>query len=466
MNRVLAKYGLAAHLAFVSVAPLFLLPFCSEATTAKVLLWLSAFAFFWCFLAPSVRAGETTHAARARVSASVVRDPLFWTSVALAALAGVRALNGGVRMAYDAEESAWRMTQPAIEILPGCVDGSGFLPFAAATAIVVVLLGARHALGRSARMAFLLVAGACAGLAAVVALVAAREGSEACAALFSTTDNTFSYFGFAEGFWFLGGLAALATAFERSWVKATPLFALAIGGTALGLFLFAPPALALVFAALALAVLAAAFVYLLRVVGRSSQFRYLAVFAIAMALGGLTVAFFAPQDALAARLDAFMTGDFLPKELLSLRRTLSDIALRAWKTSPWTGTGLASFGLDVRFQAQPADWATLPRGIAAIPNGGWLVLAERGLVGAACLVLPFGFIAFSFGRRVAAWATHRLVAPHPGVFLAPLAALALAAAVPFDASFLRAEALLAAVSVAAVAPKCFPNIEEKSTQHV
>ena len=462
MNRVLAKYGLAAHLAFLAVAPLFLSPFCSDAATAKSLLWLALLATPWCFLAPSVRAGETTHAARARVTAGAVRDPLFWTSLALLAVAGVRALNGGVRMAYDAETSAWRLAQPAWELFPGCADGVGFLPFAVATALAVVLLGARHALGRSARLAFLLLAASGSGLAAVVVLLAAHEGHAACAALLSTTDNAFSFYGFAEGIYLLGGIAAFATAFERGWTRAMPLFALAVGGTALGAFLFAPPAFALLFGVLALVALAGVFAYLFRVVGKSSEFRCLAVCAIALALGGLTVAFAAPADAVSARLDAFAEGSFVPDGLLALRGTLSELALRAWKETPWTGTGLGTFGLDVRFQAQPADWAALPRGIAAIPNGGWLLLTERGLVGAVCLALPFGLLVFSFGRRVAAWATSRpLAVPHPGVLLLPLVAVAIAATVPFDASFLRADALLAAVSAAAVAPRCFPNVTEE-----
>ena len=463
MHRVIAKYGLAAHLAFLAVAPLFLFPFCSASATATVVLWLSLVAAAWCLLVPSVRSNEPLHVARRRVLSGVCRDPLFWTSLALVAFTGLRALNGGVRMVYDVEDAAWRLASPTVEAFCGCVDGTGYLPFAVTVALVVVTVGARQALGRAARMAFLLVASAGAGLAAVVALVAANQGSEACRQMLLASPDASSYFGFAEGFYFLCGIVALTTAFERAWARAMPLFALAVGGTALGVFAFAPAAASVLFGALALVVLLAAFVYLFFAVGRTSQFRYIAVLGIALALAALTAAFVLPAELLQTKLDAFKDFALVPEGFFELRGTLSEIAQRAWKTAPWAGTGLGSFALDVRFQATPEDWLVLPRGVATIANGGWLLLAERGLVGAVAVALPFCFIAWSFMRRAAAWATGgHLRAPHPGVLLAPLVLVALAATVPFDGSFLRPDALLAAIAAAAVAPKCFPKTEKKN----
>ncbi len=462
MHRVIAKYGLAAHLAILAVAPLFLFPFCSASATASVVLWLSLVAAAWCLLVPSVRSGEPLHSARQRVLSGICRDPLFWTSLAIAVFAGLRALNGGVRMVYDVEDSAWRLASPMVEAFPGVVDGTGFLPFAVAVALVIVMVGARHSLGRAARMVFLLVASAGAGLAAVVALVLANQGSEVCRQMLVASPNEASFFGFAQGIYFLCGIVALTTAFERAWVRAMPLFTLAIGGTALGVFVFAPAAASILFGSLALVVLLAAFVYLFFRVGRTSQFRYVAVLGIALALAALAAAFVLPPALLQEKLEAFRDFALVPDGFFELRGTLSEIAQRAWKTAPWAGTGLGSFALDVRFQATSEDWLVLPRGVATISNGGWLLLAERGIVGAVSVALPFCFIAWSFMRRVVTWATGGdLSAPHPGVLLAPLVLAALAASVPFDCSFLRPDALLAAVAAAAVAPKCFPKIEKK-----
>ncbi len=460
MHRFLAKYGLAAHLALVAVAPLFLFPFCSAASVAAALLWLTLLAAVWCVLEPSVYRGEMLHAARARVIASAIRDPLFWLSLLLAAHAGFQALNGGIRMAYDVEQSAWSLAAASFPFYPGCTEGAGFLPFAAALAGAVVLVGARHSLGRSARLAFLLMASVGAGLAAVVMLVAAHLGHAGCLRLFTVSTASASFVGVAFGLHFLGGIAALAAAFERKWNQAMVLFPLAIGGTALGAFAFAPPILAALFGGAGLLMLGASFAFALRNLRQLSEFRLLVVFSLSLTIGGLLAAFLMPEAVLTARLDAFARRAFFPEGFLALRRTLSDLALRAWKTAPWIGTGLGSFGLDIRFQALAADWAVIPRGQAAIPNGGWLLLTERGIVGVALFLLPFGFLVFSYVRRLVAWA-RALCLPHPACCLAPLVLVALGLDALFDGSFLRADVLLVAYAELAVAAKSFPPLKSQ-----
>lgn len=461
MHQFLAKYGLAAHLALLAVAPLFLFPFCAASSVAVTLLWLTLLAAIWCALMPSVRGGERLHDARARVVSESARDPLFWASVALALVAGFRALNGGVRMAYDVEAAVWQLTTAAFPFYPGCTDGAGFLPFAVALALVVLFAAARHALGRSARQAFLLMAAAVAGLASVVFLVAAHLGHAGCARLFAFPGAGVSFAGIAFGLYFLGGVASLYAAFERKWMSATFLAPLSVGGTAVGAFAFAPPATAALFAVAALAVFGLSFVCAMRTLRRQAEFRLLVVFALALAMGGLLAGFLMPEAALSARLDAFAQRAFFPDGFWALRRTLSDLAFRAWKESPWIGTGLGSFGLDIRFQALPEDWAVIPRGQTAVPNGGWLLLAERGLVGAALYLLPFGFLLFTYARRLVAWA-RRVCLPHPAVLLLPLVLMTLGVGAFFDCSILRADVLLAACAELAIAAKAFPNLENHS----
>ena len=461
MHQFLAKYGLAAHLAFLAVAPLFLFPFCAASSVAVTLLWLTLLAAVWCGLMPSVRRGERLYDARLRVVSESVRDPLFWVSLALALVTGFRALNGGVRMAYDIEAAAWQLTTAAFPFYPGCTDGAGILPFAVALALVAVFVATRHALGRSARQAFLLMASAIAGLAAVVFLVAAHLGHAGCARLFAFPGADVSFVGVALGLYFLGGVASLYAAFERKWMSATLLAPLSVGGTAVGAFAFAPPATAALFGVAALAVFGLSFVCALRTLRRQAEFRLLVVFALAVAMGGLLAGFLMPEAALSARLDAFAQRAFFPDAFQALRRTLSDLALRTWKESPWIGTGLGSFGLDIRFQALPADWAVIPRGQTAVPNGAWFLLAERGIVGAALFVLPLGFLLFTYARRLAAWARH-VCLPHPAVLLFPLALVTLGVGALFDCSFLRADVLLAACAELAVAAKAFPTLENQS----
>lgn len=458
MQRFLAKYGLAAHLAIVSVAPLFLFPYCSPIQTAHAILWLTLLAVAWVVFNPSTHSGEPLHAARRRVASAMVRDPFFYLSLAVSAFAGLRALNGGIRMAYDAESGSWALAEAAVAFLPGCADGEGLLPFAVVLALSVVVMSVRQALGRSARMATLYISAALAGAAAVAALASAQFGGASAAALFAFPSESASFAGLAFGFHFLSATAAFATAFERKWGRALVAGPLAVGCTAAGAFAFAPPAMSAVFAVAGLLELGLAFLYARSVLRSPGEYRLLAVFAISLTVGVVAVMFLVPEDALMARVDAYAAHSFVPEGFLELRRTLSDVAQRAWRTSPWIGTGLGTFAVDVRFNALPDEWAVIPRGAAAVANGGWLALAERGFVGVALLALPFCFLAFTYVRRLAAWAKSARV-PHPGALLAPLVLVVIGLDVPFDASFMRPDALLAAAAAVAAAAKAFPNPE-------
>ena len=194
---------------------------------------------------------------------------------------------------------------------------------------------------------------------------------------------------------------------------------------------------------------------------RQAEFRMFVVFGLSLAIGGLLVAFLMPEDPLAARLDAFASRTFAPEGFWELRRTLSDVALRAWKTAPWIGTGLGSFGLDVRFHALAAEWAVIPRGQAAVPNGGWTLLAEQGVVGVALYLLPFGFLVFTYARRLVVW-TKAVCLPHPACLLAPLVLVLFALDAAVDGSFLRPDVLLVACAGMAVAAKSFPKRESST----
>ena len=267
MQKAISKYGLAAHLALLAVAPLFLFPFCDDLWTARTVIWLSLLALAWTVLEPSRRVDETLHDARFRVAASMARDPLFWFSLVLVLAAGIRWLNGGIGMSYDAEKAVWSLSGATFPFLPGCVDGSGYLPFASVVGVVVLMQAGRHALGKSARVCFLFVAALLAGIAAVVAgLACVFENPVALRyAACSTVDAT--YPGTAFGLCFMGSMVAIAGAFERKWNRAMPLLAIAVGGSAIGLYLFASDVVILAHAAAAVVVMACALAYAHRRMG-------------------------------------------------------------------------------------------------------------------------------------------------------------------------------------------------------
>lgn len=442
VQRFIAKYGLAVHLALLAVVPVFLLPFFTASTVATVLLWFSLCAAIWTVLEPSMRGGERLSGARRRVARGIGSDPLFWLLLVIAVFSGLRALNTGIALSYDAESAVWRVLDPSFPILPGVLGGSGYLPFATAVAFLVLMQACRHSLGRSARQLFLLLSSALAGLAAIIDLFFIREGD----------------FGFVFGLSLVGGVISLVSALERNWNLALLPAALAIGGSIAGILVFTPPHLAVVLVAVGLLTLVYVLVYSGKVFRSVGLFRIVLVGSAAFAIGGLLVAVALPKDVFAERLAVYQGLRIVPERFMEIRGALSSIAFRSWISHLWIGTGLSSFPLDFRVNAQAADWVLFPRGATTIANGWWLLLAERGLVGSVLFVLPFVFLLVTYVRRlvggVAEWGF-----PHPAYLIAPIAFALFVADGFFDCSQLRAEVLLATGSLMAVSAASFPMLK-------
>ena len=458
MQKLIAKYGLAAHLALLAVAPLFLFPFCTDGSIAFVLIWLALPAALWTVLEPSIRGGERLHEARRRVARAIFRDPLCWASLVLVAFTGFRALNTGIMLSYDAETAAWFVSTPPFPILPGVVDASGDLPFAVSLACAVLMQACRHSLGRSARMAFLLVSSFLSGLASLIALGALYEKVPGVERLLSLAgEGGFSFLGFAFGLYLVGGLVALVAIFENRWRMSFLMLMPAIGGNAAGLFAFAPPYLSAALAVGGLVTLAYAFGYACKAYPASDGFKLMVIGGMALALGGLLVAAILPKTVLDERLAAFTRFDLFPEHFWESRAALSAVAFKSWVKHIWIGTGIASFPLDFRFAAHESDWALFPRGAVAPSNGWWLLLTERGLVGTVFFVLPFGFLLFTYFRRLIGGVRGWML-PHPAALVAPVTLSLFVAAGFVDCSLLRVEVVMAMCAFLAVSAASFQRL--------
>lgn len=455
MQKLIAKYGLAAHLALTAVAPLFLFPFFDAGQVARVLLWLSLAAALWTLLEPSVHVDESLHGARRRVARVIVRDPLFWLFIVVTFVAGIRALNGGVSLAYDAETAKWALSPASLPYFPCSVDEAGFLPFAAAVSASVLIVSCRHSLGRSARMAFLLFASVLAGVAAVVAvsLLSAGNGQVQIAA--SGEGLGYSFVGSAFGLHLLGGTVAAAAVFERSWKLMMPFVTFSVGGTAAGLFVFAPSFTVVAFACAELLLLILVFVFACFRFKSAGEFKLLVVIGLSFVLGYVAVISLVPNGLLAREVAPFAALSFFSDEFMKLRTVLSGIAFKTWLSHLWIGTGIGSYVLDFRFNASPGDWLLAPRGALAASNGWLNLLAERGVLGAALIGLPLGFLCFSFGKRLIRWIPLGGF-PHPACWLPLLSGLVLAVTGLFDCSFLRADVLAVCGAFFAIAQHSFP----------
>ena len=456
MQKLIAKYGLAAHLALLAVAPLFLFPFCDELAITKVLFWISLFGGLWMVLEPSMRTGEGLSESRRRVIRGFAHDPLFWSLLVVLVFAGFRAMNTGVALNYDAERAVWHVAAQAFPLLPGSVGAAGWLPFGMTAAVFVQLQACRHSLGRAARSLYLLLSSTFAGLAAVIFLIALRLGclgGQGC--LLPSLDGLqCSFVGFAFGIHLIGAILALVAVFEQGWSSALVLVIFAAGGMVAGVIAFTPPYLTVALMAVGLIMFVYALAFARKTFRPVNVFRMFLAGLTAFVLGGLLGAIFLPHDAFAERLAAFTELRLFPERFWMIRATLSVVAFKAWVSHLWLGAGISSFPLEFRILAQSADWDLLPRGTVAVANCWWLLLAERGLVGLIFFTVPVGCLVFTYVRRliggVAGWEL-----PHPACMTAPLVLVLVVATGFLDCSLLHAAVLPVAGSLIAISAASF-----------
>ena len=454
MQKFISKYGLAAHLALLAVAPLFLFPFFGPGTSGAVMLWLSMLGLAWLLLDPSRVPGEMPYMARLRVGWAILKDPLFWFLVVIVSFSAIRWMNGPVAVKYDAEETRWFIAPPSVPWLPGGVKDAGYSSFVGSVALTIVVMGAKHALGRSARLAFVFAGALFAGLAAMASMFAVFFEVEPAASAARCGVFSGSYCGAAYGVWFVGGVVALAGSLERKWNKGLLAFAFAAGASATGLLMFAPPYAFVGFCIAGIAAFLASLTFLGMFQGGADVLKYMAGLIIAAVVPVLVSTYVLPGDVVQLRMSFFSGGDLFPAQFFELRARLSEIAASVWRSSVWLGHGLGSFPLEARFAATPQDWALWTGQTPCGPlNGFWHLLAERGVAGAILVGVPLLYMTVTFVMRLVA-SIGRL-SFFPLCAFGVVAVLAVAAEAFFDGSFLRTETLLAAASAYAVAASSF-----------
>ena len=447
MQKLIGKYGLAAHLALVVVAPLFFTP--------TTVIWLSVLAVLWFLKEPSRVGFEQLHDARKRVLSSLWRDPVFWVFLLLTVIAGVRAANSGVALAYDAETASWSVTSPMCTFLPGSADGVGFPFFAGMVAVFVAVSICMHALGRSARFAFILVASTLSALGAGVMLVLLHLGNDAAVKAASLSYQDPSFVGAVFGVHLVGAVAALFFTFDRQWYRAIPLAMLGVAGNTAGLFVFAPPILHCFFAAAAVLMFLYSFVYARKRLPSHAEFKYMVMFGLSITLAWLSAVWALDEAGLEARVEPYLTGDFLAEDYKALRSVLSSISADIWKASPWFGGGLGSFRMELGFHASREQWAVMPALQNAPLNGYWLLLAERGIVGAFLLAVAVLVLAGFFVRNLVSGVVRGL--PSPAAWTGLLASMAAVGSVLFSVTLLSPGLAAAVAAYLSVSINAFPK---------
>lgn len=445
MQKILTKYGLAAHLALIAVAPLFLSP--------VSIFWLTGLAALWMIMEPSRIGMERLHDAQNRFFSKMIKDPFFWYLVILVLVSAIRCVNCGVAKCYDAEKTIWFISSAKWSVLPGSVDGVGLDPLANSFAMLVAIQGCRNALGKSARMAFCLISSMLSGFVSLTFLGLLSLGNEWVTRLMQCNLESASYVGMFFGIHMIVGTVALVGAFERRWHWVMLPYALAFGGNFAGLFVFSPSWSFVVFASAAIISLLYCFIYARRTLSSTGEFKYLVVLGMSITIGGLLAAMVLPDSVLLSRMAAVKTWNIFPGGYHELREALSGIAFRVWKNSPWLGTGLGSFPLDIQFGASEGDWIVISSNQATALNGYWMLLAEGGIVMAVLIVCLLGFLVWTYVQRLIKGVV--ITMPHPVCWLGILLPVAVFVDALWDVSFLTPAVMISLVAMMAIAANSF-----------
>ena len=457
MQKFLSKYSLAAHLAILAAAPLFLVPYCGDDIVGRALLWLSFICAVWYFLEPSRMSYEMLHDARIRVARALVKDPLFWIFAALAVIAAVRMANGNIGMVYDASISKWTMKEPELPFFPSCVSGTAFLPFATVVALLVIVESCRNAMGKGARMFFLSFVSIIAGIAGLAAAVICRFGGDMLLPLTECPISSSSYFGTAFGVYALAGAAAIAGSFEMGWGKWMLVHSLGAAGCLVGLYLFAPAYVIVAFLAAFVLIIVFSVSHAGIVGDRTMAFKTLAAIVMVVFMVAISVMWLTPKSVESARLEPFANGEFalLSDRFWKVRELCVSFAAKVWNSSPWTGSGIGAFPIAIKFHAAPGDWVLLPPGQTCAVSGWWTLLAERGLVGVVSFALVALLMLTTFIIRAVRSIGSVPNMFYPAAFLAIVAVSLLAAQAYFDVSLFRTDVLLAVASLFAIGAGTF-----------
>lgn len=447
MQKLISKYALAAHLALTAVAPLFLSPI--------VVICLAGLSLVWLVMEPSCIGSETLHDARSRVSKAMFRDPVLWLSIAVAGFALIRCFNGGVARMYDAENARWFLSAPAFPMLPASADGAGLRELAMAVALIPLLQACRHALGRSARMMFVIFSSGLAGILAIVWLYFIHLGVPSLKALVDFSSLRPEYVGSVFGVYTVASAIGVFGIFENGWIRSLPLAFLGAVGCGAALFAFAPAYVTVLFVSAALLVFIGAFVSAKLKLPGTTAFRYAVLYLITLVIAYAAVLGAVDPVKFESLTEPFRTRQFFTPETLETRAKMNEVSLRMWKNHPWIGNGLGTCRSAMAFQVRPEEWGTVPPMQAAPLNGYWMMLVERGTIGAFLMLAVVFLLSWSYVVRLIKGI--RFGIPHPNVWVGPVLMAVCAVEALVDISFLSPGMMIAMAAFTALSASSFPK---------
>ena len=200
-----------------------------------------------------------------------------------------------------------------------------------------------------------------------------------------------------------------------------------------------------------------AFVYARKMLPFHAEFKYMVLFGLSLTLAGMAVVGVLDGAAVEARTAPFMTGDFFQTEFMSLRSALSSVAAEIWKASPWFGGGLGSFAMELGFHATKEQWNVIPALQSAPLSGYWMLLAERGIVGAFLLAVPTLLLAGFYVRNLVVGVVKAF--PSPAAWAGLLVCIAAVGEALFYTTLLTPGLTAAVAAYLSVSTNAFPKEE-------
>jgi hypothetical protein len=384
MQKVLTKYGLVLHIAFVVLFPLFFIaqPYLPDLSP---LLWLSLIALELMVLLPSVRSGETLADARLRVLRAMVSDPFLYVGLAIVFLVVVQWINSGCKLVYLSDADVWQFSPPPVAWAPFGVEK----PAAAAyvcmfLACVVTGLILRVAVSKGSKRLLLQWLSAISGLVAAYAVLQASRGTEPFATKACTQGA--SSMGSFFGFWLLVGMGAFLDALARYQRGVLLLFLLGLVSNLLGMLFFASAPVIAVYGVIIILLFIYGIIYVEPHVQKKVQFK-LALGALAsVASLILLLVFVFPGNPVIVKIKAVLPIASYWDALSSVRHVRGTLALNVWQEHLWTGVGADGFRHFAGLAIAGKDWGLMKTDPSYVYNDCLQFLCEFGVLGAGLLL--------------------------------------------------------------------------------
>ncbi len=385
MQKVLTKYGLVLHTAFIVFFPVL---FVTQARVFDLapLLWLSLIALELMVLLPSVRRGETLSDARQRVLRTLAGDPFLYIGFAIVGVVLIQWFNSGCQLVYRSDVDVWQFSNPPLEWAPFSVETPAAWAYVALfSACVAMVMILRVAVSKEAKRLLLQ------GLAGVSGAVALYSVWQACQGVGPDAAKTLMQGGVAStgtffGFWLLLGMGVFVDALARWQRRKVPLFLFGVLGNLLGMLFFAGVLALSVYAVTAVLLLIYWIVYVRpHVTSRAQLMLFLTSLVTLVSLTVLLVFVF-PENPVAVKIKAAFPLAAYWDTLSGIKNIRTTSALGIWQEHPWMGVGADGFRHFAGLGVASKDWGLMKTDPDCVYNDCLQFLCEFGVVGGGLLL--------------------------------------------------------------------------------